>query len=297
MKPIVAELHYYCWHGEIVLLFHPTWGPSMWHGSLECNPYTTLGVNPTNWTISSAFHIKHYKLPPPRYTTWKGSMARHSHVLIYHGPVSQPTFWELLHLLSLQCKNQKTSLEMKGQLLCWVTRADVMLRFCFGGSTHLLSPFRLLKCLGQKSSDSARGLPTATALVNHTMLQLKLDSHPFPISNNKNKKHVGLRNSFQSSCVFLLVFSSHETFPSPSMSSNWASQTHKRPRVFLRRSTQSQRRGATTPTTGTGDSDLDREKIVVEPTQIEKKKSGSALRCTKMYNYVHSLEHLGSFIS
>lgn len=79
-----------------------------------------------------------------------------------------------------------------------------------GGSTHLLSPFRLLKCLGEKSSDSARGLPTATALVNHTMFQLKLDSRPFPISNNKNKKrHVGLRNLFQSSCMFFWFSDSH----------------------------------------------------------------------------------------
>ena len=29
------------------------------------------------------------------YTTWKGSMASHSHVLVYHGPL-QFTFWEWL---------------------------------------------------------------------------------------------------------------------------------------------------------------------------------------------------------
>lgn len=175
-----------------------------------------------------------------------------------------------------------------------------MLRFWFGGSTHLVSPFRLLNCLGEKSSDSARGLPTATALVNHTMFQLKFDSHPFPISNNKNKKHVGLRNSFQSSCAFcrfliswnipipihvmLLCFSN----PQAATGIFTSVRAISTPRCY-------------NTCDRTGDSDLDREKIVVQPLSppnLKRNISGSTLGRTKMYIFCfHSLEHFGSFIS
>ena len=136
-------------------------------------------------------------------------------------------FGELLHLLSNIVNIRKHPRRWNVNSFFWVTRADFMLRLCFGGSTHLLSPFRLrlLKCLGEKSSDSARGLPTATALVNHTMFQLKLDSHPFLISNNKNKKNMLVWEIHFRAHVFFVVSSSHETFPSPSMSCCWASQT------------------------------------------------------------------------
>ena len=58
------------------------------------------GVPPSN----NLFHEGILGIQTTNYATWKGSMARPSHVLVYHGPLqTNPQFWELVGAIYFYC--------------------------------------------------------------------------------------------------------------------------------------------------------------------------------------------------